>query len=109
MCSTVSDQVASNQSFVQRVFIAGAITLLVLAFAYLLWKVSGVLLLVFAGILVAVVLDGLTELTDWHTPLGRGWSLLVVLVVLVLALGVIGAWLGPFIADQITDLFQRLP
>jgi predicted PurR-regulated permease PerM len=109
MCSTVSDQVASNQSFVQRVFIAAAITLLVLAFAYLLWKVSGVLLLVFAGILVAVVLDGLTELTDRHTPLGRGWSLLVVLVVLVLALGVIGAWLGPFIADQITELFQRLP
>jgi predicted PurR-regulated permease PerM len=105
----VPNHAASNHSFVQRVLIVGGVALLVLSLAHLLRYVGGVLLLVFAGVLLAVALDGLTKLIQRYTPLGRGWSLLVVLVILILIVGAIGASLGPLIADQMTELIHRLP
>jgi predicted PurR-regulated permease PerM len=105
----VSDQLASNQNFLRRVLIVAVVALLVLLLAYLLRHVGGVLLLVFAGMLLAVALDGLTGLVQRHTPLERGWSLLIVLIGLCALVGAIVALLGPLIADQMTQLIQRLP
>src|SRR5919106_3816067 len=105
----MADQAASDRSFARRVLIVVGITLLALVLAYLLRRVGYVLLLGFAGMLLAVGLDGLVKLVQQYTPLKRGWSLLVVVITLIALIGAIGALLGPYIVDQMSQLAQRLP
>lgn len=107
--SILSARAVSDRSFARRMIIALGLVLLAAVFAYLLRYVAHVLLLGFAGILLAVALDGLAKLIERHTPLKHGWSLVVVLVALIVLAGAIGGLFGPYIVDQLTQLFQRLP
>ncbi|MFN4090481.1 MAG: AI-2E family transporter [Alphaproteobacteria bacterium] len=50
---------------------------------FLLWQTAGVLLLVFAGLLLASLLDGCARLGDRWIGLRRGWSLALTIVGLV--------------------------
>lgn len=59
--------------------IAAAVAVLILLFH----RVVGVLLLVFAGVLLAVLLHGLAKRASGHTPLSHGWALLLVILVLL--------------------------
>jgi predicted PurR-regulated permease PerM len=91
------------------VLIVIGIGLAALLSAYLLQRVGQVLLVVFAGVLLAIAFDGLTELVQRYTSLRHGWSLLLVLVVLLALISAMGALLGPHIVDQLFQLAQRLP
>ncbi|HLL89788.1 MAG TPA: AI-2E family transporter, partial [Tepidisphaeraceae bacterium] len=79
------------------------------ALALLLWYAVDVLVLVFAGILVAVLLRGLADWVGERTKLSEGWSLAVVIVALTAAAAVLGWLLVPEIAGQINQLTERLP
>jgi predicted PurR-regulated permease PerM len=68
------------------------VTAVVLGLA-LVWSAIEVLLLVFAGILLATVLRALADLLADYTPLSSGWSLLIVLLAL---LGALGGWLRKY-------------
>ncbi len=105
----MTDQAALDRSFARRVAIAVGIVLLAVLSMYLLWRVGYVLLLSFAGILVAVALDGLAVAVQQHTSLKRRWSLALVLITLIVLIGAIGWWLGPYIMDQMNQLVRRLP
>ncbi len=105
----MTEQLTSEWSFVRRVLIVIGMSLLAVIFIYLLHRLGYVLLLAFAGILLAVALDGLTELVQRHTPLERGWALVVVLLTLILVIGAGGALIGPYIVEQLTQLAQSLP
>jgi predicted PurR-regulated permease PerM len=107
--SIMADQAALDRSFARRVLIVVGVALLAVIFAYLLRRVGYVLLLGFAGMLLAVGLDGLIKLVQRYTPLTRGWSLLFVVVTLIALMGAIGTLLGPYMVDQMTQLAQRLP
>ena len=91
--------------YVRRVLIA--ITLL--ALTYFLWTTARVWLLVFAAILLAVLLDAVSDLIARYSPLTRRWSLPV--GILLLATLIIGFFLvfGAQIQGQLQSLFQRLP
>ncbi len=91
---------------------AVAITALVLVAAAVL---SGVLLLIFAAVLVACVLRGAASWLHAHIGLGTGWCLALVLLLLALLLGG-GFWLqGPrvmvqavMVADTVTQQVQHV-
>lgn len=86
-----------------------ALTVLAAGLLYVLWQVADVLLIIFAGVLLALFLRGLADLLAAHSRLSRGWSLAVVLLGLVgVAAG--GAWaLSGDIAAQVDQLAQDLP
>ena len=66
-------------------------------------------LLVFAGILVAVLLRALASLVSHYTGLGHGWSMAIVLGTL-LGLTALALWLlAPALAREFTQLAQQMP
>lgn len=66
-------------------------------------------LLVFAGVLFAIFLDGVTGWVADHLNLGRGVALAGVLVGGLLLFGAGGWWLGPPVAGQLQQLAERIP
>ena len=105
----LSEEVGSDRRYARRVLIAVGIIALAVLLAYLLQYVGFVLLLGFAGILLAIGFDGLADIVYQRTPFTRGWSLTLVFTGLVVLVGIMLSLLGPLVADQMTQLGQRLP
>ncbi len=77
--------------------------------AFLFWLAGDVLLLFFAGVLVAIFIDGIARWLRQRIRMSHGLSIAVVLVVLTLLFGVVGLTSAPDIADQVAQLGQELP
>lgn len=76
---------------------------------WLLGALADPLLLVFAGVLLAVFLRGTSGWLSRHTRLPAGWALAAVLVALA-GLVALSAWLmAPSIAAQVDELTRRVP
>ena len=86
-----------------------ALTLLVAALLFLAWRVANVLLLVFFGVLLAVLLTTFTHFISRHTPLNQRWSLGLVIVVVLALLGGAGWLIGPRLSQQAGSLGTELP
>jgi predicted PurR-regulated permease PerM len=85
-------------------------TVLVIALAgALLWQFGVLLMVVFAGILLAVALNAPARLLARHMPLSYGWSLLVVILLLAALAGGGGWLLAPDIAAQVDEMRGRIP
>lgn len=98
-----------DHNFTSRIVLAVGITTLAIFLSLLLWYAADVLLLAFAGILLAIFLRSLSDWVSEITPLSGGWSLGVVVVGLISIL-TIGIWLlAPGVADQIDELQKKLP
>jgi predicted PurR-regulated permease PerM len=91
------------------VLVAAGVTAAVAVVLLFLWYARDVLLLAFAGVLLAVFLRRLATWVSDHTPLSPRWAL--VLVVLAITGGLVGAfWLrGPAIAAEVRTLREQLP
>ncbi|WP_169516938.1 AI-2E family transporter [Azohydromonas australica] len=99
----------SWRDFARRVLVAAAIAVFVVVLTLLAWQAVRVLLLVFAGVLLAIFLHGLAQGLSRYTGLGEGWALAAVTLGLA-ALAGAGAWLiAPDVGDQIDQLRQQLP
>jgi predicted PurR-regulated permease PerM len=95
--------------FIRRVILTVTITLLSLALALLLWYGVRVLLVAFAGILLAVLLRSIAMALAGWTGLSPGWSLLIT-VVLLGGLFVGGGFLlAPSVVEQSGQLVEKLP
>ena len=79
------------------------------AAALLLWRLVDVLLLVFAGVLLALLLRAPADGLARRTPLTPGWSLAVVIFVATLVLGGAGWLFGAQLAGQLGELAHKLP
>jgi len=101
--------VARPRSFALRALSAASVTAGVALFLLLLWHAADVLLLVFAAILLAVALRGLSERVGRVTNLSEGWSLALVSLVLLSALAGAVLLLAPRIAAQVDELADTLP
>lgn len=99
------EQRSALVGFARRVLIAVAIV----ALALFAWQISRLLLLVFAGALLAVLLNWAAGLVARRTPLSRTWGLALVVAVAVALLVVGGSLFGAQLADQFRQLAQRLP
>lgn len=98
-----------DHNFTSRIVLAVGIITLAIFLSLLLWYAADVLLLAFAGILLAIFLRSLSDWVSEITPLSGGWSLGVVVVGLISIL-TIGIWLlAPGVADQIDELQKKLP
>lgn len=99
----------SSLSLTRRPLVAAVLLVVVLLGGYALFQVTGVLLTVFAGVLLAVFLAGMAERLCAHTPLPRPAALGTVVV----ALGgtLVGLWMltGPDLSTQINALVALLP
>ncbi len=95
--------------FTHRVLIAVGLTVIIVVTLLIARQVAQILMLLFAGILLAVLLRALTGLASRLTGLSNGWSFLIVLVLLstVVALAIWLLW--PQLASQIDQLAAQLP
>ncbi len=90
-------------------FTRGGLVALAIAAALFVWFAIDLLLLMFAGLLLAIFLDTLSDALASRTPLGHGMSLAVVcLVLVVLAVGA-GALFAGQLSEQARALSERLP
>ncbi|PWC80150.1 hypothetical protein TSH64_33995 [Azospirillum sp. TSH64] len=80
----------------------------VAALSIFLWRISGTLLLIFTGVLFAILLQRLTGYVQRATGLGHGWSLAIVLLTLVLLVGGGGWLMGTSMAAQLGQLQEQV-
>jgi predicted PurR-regulated permease PerM len=84
-------------------------TVAVLGMAYAAWRLSSVLILAFAAVLVAVLLVGLANVIETHTRLPWPWAFTTgVLVIALFLIGVIVLF-GAQLAGQIDEVISRIP
>jgi predicted PurR-regulated permease PerM len=97
--------ISSPASFTKRVLIVAAIV----ALGIVAWRLSHIFILVFAGIVVAMVLRAFTEPLAEATGLAHRWALAIVVVALI-GLVALAAWFfGERIAHQFDQIVTRLP
>ena len=104
-----SASATSRMSFARRTVIAVGIVALALALASIWWYASEVLLLAFAGVLLAVGLRGLSDWVHRRTGLARGWSLALVSIAIVALIGLAVALFAASLAQQVSQLAEQLP
>lgn len=100
---------SNDTGFARRAVLASVIGAGVVAAGLLLWYAVDVLLLVFAGVLLGVLLRGLTVFVSERTKLGRGWSLAIVLLGILAVAGSAGWLLFGRVSQQATQLAESLP
>ncbi|MFW3615647.1 AI-2E family transporter [Billgrantia antri] len=99
----------SISHFTRRALIVIGLVGLVSMLLYFANQLLGVLLLVFASVLVAVAIDGMVRLCRRYLPLSRPWALVLVAILIVLILVGLGALVGPPLMTQLSQLTQELP
>jgi predicted PurR-regulated permease PerM len=96
-------------SYAQRILVAAGIVLTILALLYFAQHVAHALLLVFAGVLLAVFFSGAALFLQRHTGLPRGVALAVGVLLIIGFLVGAGWLLGPRVGEQAGQLAERLP
>jgi predicted PurR-regulated permease PerM len=95
--------------FTRRAFIAVCVFVGVILVLLLVWRLAFVFALVFAGGLVALMLDGLAQTLQRALPVPLGLAVTLV----VMLLGALGAivvlLLGPSLIDQFDNLAHQMP
>lgn len=94
----------ARQTLIKTGVVAFVVVILIL-----LWQAADVFLVVFAGILLAVLFRGMSNWVGQKTRLPEKWSLGVVLLSLLALTAAIAWWVAPDIADQIDRLTERIP
>lgn len=91
----------------QRRVAAGTIGLL--ALALLLWLASEVVLIIFAGVLLAVGLTGLSRQLQRRAGISYPAALALLLAGMAVLTSVVAWWRGPPVADEFQRLAQQIP
>ena len=99
----------STREFTKRVLIIVAIVMLTIILVWTLTYIFDVVLLLFAGILLAIFLRGLADLSRRYTHLSEGLSVLLISLILVAILGGVIALLAPSVAEEVRHLRTELP
>jgi predicted PurR-regulated permease PerM len=95
----------SNAEFVARALIVIGL----LALAALSWRVAEIFVLIFGGVVLAVVLRSMMRLFLRFTPLRGRWALLAGIALLLIILALIVLLIGSRVAMQMNQLTQALP
>jgi predicted PurR-regulated permease PerM len=94
-----------DADFVRRVLIVIGLG----ALALLIWNLTGVLLLAFGAILVAVILHAFAEVLARRTPVPERWSLTVAGLVILLGFLIAAILFGAQMRAQIAGVSETLP
>lgn len=88
---------------IKRIHLIVGILIGSVALYFLVRNLSTLFLMIFAGILLGILFDGLAGYISAHIPLKRGVSLTIVLVSLVAVIFLIAWFRGPSIVNQIAS------
>lgn len=95
-------------SMVRPLAIGGAVLgLVVLLLA--LWRGRGVLFLLFAGLLIAILLSTITDWIAGHTPLRRRWAFVTTILLIAGIAAAALFWIIPRVSGQVDELSRQLP
>jgi len=75
----------------------------------LLVKATDAVMLIVAGLILGTLLSGLAQFVQKHTPLSCGWSLLIVMILLLGMIVGFGFLVAPQVASQFDALTESLP
>jgi predicted PurR-regulated permease PerM len=106
--STRVDDLSTGQ-FVHRAFLVVGIVAAVTVLLGMVWYAADVLLLIFAGILLAVFLRGLSDPLSRYTRMSAGWALAVVVLGLVGLVVLGGGLIAGQVAVQLDQLMESVP
>jgi predicted PurR-regulated permease PerM len=95
--------------FAHRAVVAVSIALFGMVLVFVAGKAVQVLLVTFAGALLGIFLLALRDALARHAPLSPGWSLAVIIVLLLGTLAVGGILMAPRLAEQADEFAKRLP
>lgn len=96
-----------EQSYLHRVLIAVSVTTAVLVSLWVLWAVVEVVLLMFAGVLAAVILHTLAAVVARYLHLSWGLSLALIVLGIVTALAAVLILFGPQISQGFDALLDN--
>ena len=91
------------------VLIAAGLLILLVVLVLFLWHAVFVLLLLFAGLLVAILLREVADVVRRLTQLPPGWSLATSLLGLLLLTVAAGWLMAPRVIEQVNELSQSVP
>jgi predicted PurR-regulated permease PerM len=94
-----------SDRYLQAAICFAAVTILLL----LLWFASDIFLLVFGGVLLAIIFRSAADLVARFTKLTPGWALLVVLLLVAGLVFLTVVFLSPTIANQVDQLQADVP
>lgn len=100
-----ADGLRQDGPYVRRLLI----TVAVISLAYFVWLVSGVLLLAFAAVLLAVLLSSFARLIAEYTPIPEPWALTAATIFVALFFATFFTLFGTQIGGQISQLSETLP
>jgi len=80
-----------------------------IALALLLWISLEIVLLAFAGILLAVFIKSIADFTENHLPVGYTWAYLITVILLIAASAAAVLLMARPIAAQASQLLEKLP
>ena len=101
--------VREGSDFVSRVLVTIGLVLLAGLTVYFLGKLIEVLLVIFAGVLLAVALTGLRCIIQSRTPLSEGWSMLATYFLVFVLIAGATAVIWPQLAEQIPEFSDQVP
>ncbi len=84
------------------------IAVVILALAFLLWQLREAIVIVFGGIVLAVLVRMIMRPIVRRTPIRERWALLIAIVFLIAILALTGLLIGTRISSQIGELQQTL-
>lgn len=97
------------RGYTRRMLIAVTVVCLTLLTLALIYFTFDILLLIFAAALLAIFLRGLADILRRWVPLGDGWLVLIVAVLLVLIIAGAVTLLAPSVAEQVRSLRVEIP
>ncbi|MFZ0392013.1 MAG: AI-2E family transporter, partial [Calditrichia bacterium] len=100
---------AIQDGYIRKVVIAVSIVLLSLLLIYVFALLSHILMIIFAGILLAVFLSGISRFLHEKTHLPYTATLIILVVILVMLFGLFFWLSGPRIAAQMGILSEQFP
>ncbi len=99
----------SETTYQRRLLYTVLVVGLFVGLVLFVWRVADILLLLFVGLLLAILLRTLARPLTRRTPLPAAASLAAVIFSLVALFGAGGYFLAPQLANQISGLVQQLP
>jgi len=107
--SGVNPRSSDSETLLRKSIIVASTSAVVVLLALLLWAARTAILLIFAGIVFAVLLRSATCWIARRTRIPNAWAMLVLLFAVALLL-TLGLWLrGSEIASQVDQLQQKIP
>lgn len=104
-----SRELFGSENFLQRVGAAAGLTIGVILLLMLVWYVMDVVILILAGVLLAILFSTLASWLQKATHLPYSVSLGAVLLLIIGSFGLLGWYLAPQISAQFNQLSQQLP